>query len=102
LPQHCGRRGSITIIPRSIPATASGSSFAASCFKNVTLSRDCAGDQFWLPNIVRAIGQALVLTPISAITTGGIAPLKQGQRPAIRRCCAIWAAPWEPRRWRPC
>jgi MFS transporter, DHA2 family, multidrug resistance protein len=52
--------------------------FAASCFMNVTLSPDSAGDQFWLPNIVRAIGQALVLTPISAITTGGIAPSEAG------------------------
>ncbi len=47
--------------------------FAASCFMNITLSPDTAGDQFWLPNIVRAVGQALVLTPISAITTAGIA-----------------------------
>jgi DHA2 family multidrug resistance protein len=48
--------------------------FAASCFMNTTLSPDSAGDQFLLPNIVRAIGQALVLTPVTAITTGGIAP----------------------------
>jgi DHA2 family multidrug resistance protein len=47
--------------------------FAISCFMNVTLSADNGGDQFWIPNIVRAIGQALVLTPITAITTGGIA-----------------------------
>jgi DHA2 family multidrug resistance protein len=40
---------------------------------NITLSADTAGDQFWIPNIVRAIGQALVLTPITAITTAGIA-----------------------------
>src|SRR5271166_3364395 len=52
--------------------------FDASCFMNVTLSGDSAGDQFWIPNIVRAIGQALVLTPISAITTGGIAPSEAG------------------------
>ncbi|MGO7428682.1 EmrB/QacA family drug resistance transporter, partial [Rhizobium ruizarguesonis] len=37
--------------------------FAISCFMNITLSADTAGDQFWIPNIVRAIGQALVLTP---------------------------------------
>ena len=37
---------------------------------NTTLSLDVSGDQFLLPNIVRAIGQALVITPISAITTG--------------------------------
>ena len=47
--------------------------FAISCFMNVMLSADNAGDQFWAPNIVRAIGQALVLTPITAITTAGIA-----------------------------
>ena len=52
--------------------------FASSCFMDVTLSRDVAGDQFLLPNIVRALGQALVLTPISAITTGGIAPSEAG------------------------
>ncbi|MBD9488027.1 DHA2 family efflux MFS transporter permease subunit [Ensifer sp. ENS11] len=48
--------------------------FAISCFMNITLSADSAGDQFWIPNIVRAIGQALVLTPITAITTAGIVP----------------------------
>lgn len=48
--------------------------FAISCFMNVMLSADNAGDQFWIPNIVRAVGQALVLTPITAITTGSIAP----------------------------
>jgi DHA2 family multidrug resistance protein len=52
--------------------------FAASCFMNVTLSIDSAGDQFLIPNIVRAIGQALVITPISAITTAGIAPRDAG------------------------
>ena len=52
--------------------------FAASCFMNVTLSADSAGDQLFIPNIVRAIGQALVLTPISAITTAGIPPNEAG------------------------
>ena len=36
---------------------------------NTSLSFDNAGDQFFLPNIVRAIGQALVITPVSAVTT---------------------------------
>jgi MFS transporter, DHA2 family, multidrug resistance protein len=45
---------------------------------DTTLSLDSAGDQFWVPNIVRAIGQALVITPVSAITTGGIAPAEAG------------------------
>jgi len=52
--------------------------FAASCFMDVALSSNVAGDQFLMPNIVRALGQALVLTPISAITTGGIAPSEAG------------------------
>ena len=45
---------------------------------NITLSLNSAGDQFFLPNIVRAIGQALVLTPITVITTAGIAPSEAG------------------------
>jgi len=52
--------------------------FAASCFMNTTLSLDTSGDQFLLPNIVRAIGQALIITPVSAITTAGIAPSEAG------------------------
>ncbi len=52
--------------------------FAASCFMNVTLSLDNAGDQFFIPNIVRAIGQALVLTPISTISTADITPQDAG------------------------
>ena len=52
--------------------------FAASCFMNVNLSLDNSGDQFFLPNIVRAIGQAFVITPLAAITTGGIAPKDAG------------------------
>ena len=47
--------------------------FAASCFMNVSLSADNGGDQFFYPNIVRAIGQAFVITPVTAITTAGIA-----------------------------
>jgi DHA2 family multidrug resistance protein len=52
--------------------------FAASCFMNTSLSFDNAGDQFFLPNIVRAIGQALVITPASAVTTAGIGPKDAG------------------------
>jgi DHA2 family multidrug resistance protein len=48
--------------------------FAISCFMNVALSADNAGDQFFIPNIVRAIGQSLVITPVTAITTALIAP----------------------------
>ena len=46
--------------------------FAASNFMNVYMTGDYASDQLFWPNVVRAIGQALVLTPLSAIATGGI------------------------------
>ncbi|MBV8473151.1 MAG: MFS transporter, partial [Hyphomicrobiales bacterium] len=52
--------------------------FAASCFMNATLSLDTSGDQLFIPNIVRAIGQAMIITPVSAITTAGIAPSEAG------------------------
>jgi DHA2 family multidrug resistance protein len=52
--------------------------FAASAFMNVTLSYDIAGDQLLAPNIVRAIGQALVLTPVTAVITGGISASEAG------------------------
>jgi DHA2 family multidrug resistance protein len=52
--------------------------FAASCFMNVQLSYDVSGDQFLLPNIVRAVGQAFVITPLTAIALSGIAPKDAG------------------------
>jgi DHA2 family multidrug resistance protein len=48
--------------------------FATSCFMNTTMSPDYAGDQLFIPNVVRAIGQAMVLTPLTSLTTGDIAP----------------------------
>ena len=48
--------------------------FALSCFMNVDMSLDYSGDQFFVPNIVRAVGQALILTPLTAIATAQIAP----------------------------
>jgi DHA2 family multidrug resistance protein len=48
--------------------------FAYSCFMNTAMSPDYAGDQLWIPNIIRAIGQAMVLTPLTSVTTGAIAP----------------------------
>jgi DHA2 family multidrug resistance protein len=41
---------------------------------NTAMSPDYAGDQLWIPNIVRAIGQAMVLTPLTSVMTGEIAP----------------------------
>jgi DHA2 family multidrug resistance protein len=48
--------------------------FAYSCFMNTAMSPDYAGDQLWIPNIVRAIGQAMILTPLTSVMTGDIAP----------------------------
>jgi DHA2 family multidrug resistance protein len=46
--------------------------FAASNFMNIYMSNDYATDQLFWPNIVRAIGQALVMAPLSAVATAGI------------------------------
>ena len=46
--------------------------FAASNFMNIYVSPDVAGDQLLLPNIVRAIGQAVILAPLAAIASAGI------------------------------
>ena len=40
--------------------------FALSAFMNTAMSPDYSGDQLFIPNIVRAIGQALLLAPLSA------------------------------------
>jgi len=48
--------------------------FAASSFMNIEMSLDYSGDQFFLPNIVRAVGQALTLAPLSALSLGSVAP----------------------------
>jgi DHA2 family multidrug resistance protein len=45
--------------------------FALSCFMNAHMSPDYSGDQLWFPNIVRAAGQAVILTPLSAIAMTG-------------------------------
>lgn len=46
--------------------------FAASNFMNITMTNDYAADQLLWPNVVRAIGQALVMAPLSAVATAGI------------------------------
>jgi MFS transporter, DHA2 family, multidrug resistance protein len=48
--------------------------FAYSSFMNTTMSLDYSGDQLWIPNMVRAVGQALMLTPLSSISLGSVAP----------------------------
>ena len=57
--------------------------FAASNFMNVALTVDVAGDQLMLPNIVRALGQALVLTPLTVLATGGLLAADAGSASAL-------------------
>jgi DHA2 family multidrug resistance protein len=57
--------------------------FAASNFMNVHMTGDYAGDQLFWPNVVRAVGQALVFTPLSAIATAGIEPENAGSASAL-------------------
>ena len=46
--------------------------FATSTFMNIVMTTTYAADQLFWPNIVRAIGQALVFAPLSAVATAGI------------------------------
>ena len=41
---------------------------------NTTMSLDYSGDQFFIPNVIRAVGQALTLAPLSALSLGSVAP----------------------------
>ena len=57
--------------------------FALSCFLNLEITPDYAGDQLFVPNLVRAVGQALVLTPLSSLATGGIERENAGSASAM-------------------
>ncbi len=48
--------------------------FAVSSFMNIAMSLNYSGDQFFIPNIVRSFGQALMLAPLSAVSLGSVAP----------------------------
>jgi DHA2 family multidrug resistance protein len=52
--------------------------FAGSCFMNLYLDRDYGAPQLFWPNVIRAFGQAIVMTPISAIAMVGITPAEAG------------------------
>lgn len=57
--------------------------FAYSCFMNLSITPDYSGDQLFWPNIVRAVGQAMVLTPLSALATGGMERENAGSASAM-------------------
>jgi len=46
--------------------------FALSNFMNIYMTNDYAADQLFWPNVVRAVGQAFVFAPLSAVATAGI------------------------------
>jgi MFS transporter, DHA2 family, multidrug resistance protein len=57
--------------------------FAGSNLMNIWLDPSISGDQFLLPNLVRAVGQALVMTPLSAIASAGIEKENAGSASAL-------------------
>lgn len=57
--------------------------FAVSNFMNIHLTADTAADQLLWPNIVRAVGQALVFAPLSAVATAGIERENAGSASAL-------------------
>jgi MFS transporter, DHA2 family, multidrug resistance protein len=57
--------------------------FAVSNFMNIDMNTDVAADQLLWPNIVRAIGQALVFAPLAAVATAGIEKSNAGSASAL-------------------
>jgi len=57
--------------------------FAVSNFMNVHMTLDTAADQLFWPNVVRALGQALVFAPLSAVATAGIEASNAGSASAL-------------------
>jgi DHA2 family multidrug resistance protein len=57
--------------------------FAGSNFLNVFMTADYSADQLLLPNIVRAVGQAMAFAPLSAVATAGIEPENAGSASAL-------------------
>jgi len=52
--------------------------FAVSNFMNFGLTTDYAADQLFWPNVVRAVGQALIFTSLSVVASAGIEPENAG------------------------
>ncbi|SIO61715.1 MFS transporter, DHA2 family, multidrug resistance protein [Bradyrhizobium erythrophlei] len=57
--------------------------FAVSNFMNIYMTNDYAADQLFWPNVVRAVGQALVFAPLSAVATAGIEAENAGSASAL-------------------
>jgi MFS transporter, DHA2 family, multidrug resistance protein len=61
----------LTLLPRAKQPVGLAL-FATSNFMNIYMTADYGSDQLFWPNVVRAIGQALVMAPLSAVATAGI------------------------------
>jgi DHA2 family multidrug resistance protein len=73
----------MTRVDARIVVAAGFALFAASNFMNVSMTGDTAADQLLWPNIVRAVGQALVLAPLSAVATARIEKVNAGSASAL-------------------
>jgi DHA2 family multidrug resistance protein len=52
--------------------------FAGSCFMNLELDQNYAASQLFWPDVIRAFGQAIVMTPFAVIAMVGITPAEAG------------------------
>ncbi|QIG93642.1 MDR family MFS transporter [Bradyrhizobium sp. 6(2017)] len=57
--------------------------FGGSNFMNIHITNDYAADQLFWPNVIRALGQALVFAPLSAVATAGIEQENAGSASAL-------------------
>jgi DHA2 family multidrug resistance protein len=57
--------------------------FTGSCFMNAFLDPNYAGPQFVVANIVRALGQPLILIPLLSVATADIPPKESGSASAL-------------------
>lgn len=63
--------------------TVGFSLFAVSCFMNTTMTHDTGMVQLIPAQVMRALGQPLVITPLSTFATAGIEPKQIGSASAI-------------------
>src|SRR6266481_3506444 len=78
-PDRTGRRQQGRLVPRlmhrfdaRIIIGIGFALFVGSNFMNIHMTNDYATDQLFWPNVIRALGQALVFAPLSAVATAGI------------------------------
>ncbi len=57
--------------------------FAVSCFRNISMSPEYSGPQFFWPNIVRSLGQPFTIVPLSALATANLAQGESADGSAI-------------------